>query len=193
MGRAVLGLDRLLALLAGVVLLVAGAATAAWGGGWLVRVWSAAPRQLQLKTATDTFAATWWPWAAGVTGAVLVLLGLWWLLAHLPRRGVGTLVLPGSDKHGRLLLEPAGAATAAAEVLEEFPGVRSAGSRVLRDRGQLVVELKALVEPTADLTAVVAATDAVSADLHQVLDRDDARARVHLSVARRARRLPRVH
>lgn len=193
MGRAVLGLNRVLTLLAGVVLLLLGLAAAAWGAGWLVQVWTTAPETLQLQTATDTFEMAWWPWAAGIAGAVFVLLGLWWLLAHLPRRGVGMLSLPGSAREGRLLVDPAGAASTAADVLGDTPGVRSSSSRVLRDRGQLVVELKAVVEPTADLTSVVAATDAVSADLQQVLGRDDARARVRLAVARRARKASRVH
>ncbi|WP_432561744.1 alkaline shock response membrane anchor protein AmaP [Kineococcus sp. SYSU DK003] len=193
MSRAVLGLDRFLALLAGIVLLVAGAATAAWGAGWLVRVWSRSPQTLQLQTASDTFTTAWWPWAVGIAGAVSALLGLWWLLAHLPRRGVGPLSLPGSGRAGRLLIDPSGAASTAAEVLQETFGVRSASSRVVRDRGQLVVELKATVEPDADLTSVVAATDDVAADLQQVLGRDDARARVRLAVARRRRHRPRVH
>lgn len=193
MGRAVLGLNRLLAVLAGLVLLILGLAAAAWGAGWLVKVWTSAPQTLQLKSASDTFAMAWWPWAAGIAGAVFILLGLWWLLAHLPHRGVGMLALPGSGKEGRLLIDPAGAASTAADVLGETPGVRSSSSRVLRDRGQLVVELKATVEPTADLTSVVTATDAVSADLQQVLGRDDARARVRLAVARRARNTSRVH
>ncbi|GAB3471713.1 alkaline shock response membrane anchor protein AmaP [Kineococcus endophyticus] len=192
MGRAVLGLDRLAAIVVGLVLLVLGLAAAAWGAGWLVQVWAAAPQQLTLQTATDTFATAWWPWAAGIAGAVCILLALWWLLAHLPRRGVGELSLKGSDKSGRLLIDPAGAAATAADVLAETPGIRSASSRVVRDRGQLVVAVKATVEPDADLQSVVTATDDVATDLAQVLGRDDARARVRLSVARRARHRTRV-
>ena len=192
MGRAVLGLDRLAAFVVGLVLLVVGLAAAAWGAGWLVRVWSAAPQQLTLQTATDTFATSWWPWAAGIAGALFVLLALWWLLAHLPRRGVGELSLKGSGGSGRLTVDPAGVAATAADVLADTPGVRSASSRVLRDRGQLVVAVKATVEPDADLQRVVEATDEVATDLAQVLGRDDARARVQLVVARRARRQTRV-
>ncbi|WP_328291472.1 alkaline shock response membrane anchor protein AmaP [Kineococcus sp. NBC_00420] len=192
MGRAVLGLNRFLALVLGLVLIVMGVAMVAWAAGWLVKVWSAAPKTLTLKTATDAFTMAWWPWAAGIAGAIFILLAVWWLLAHLPRRGVGVLSLPGSSKSGRLLIDPAGAASTAADVLAETSGVRSASSRVLRDRGQLVVALKAVVEPTADLRSVVTATDEVAADLAQVLGREDARARVQLGVARRARHQSRV-
>lgn len=193
MKRSVVGFDRVVVLLAGLVLLAVGAATAAWGAGRLDEVWTAAPQELQLKTATDAFAASWWPWAAGAAGVVFVLLALWWLAAHVPRRGAGTVSLPGTSRTGRLLIDPSAPAAVAAEVLAEAPGVRSSRGRVVRDRGRLVVELKATVEPDADLTAVVAATDAVTGDLAHVLGRDDARARVHLVVARSARHERRVH
>ncbi|GIF01856.1 hypothetical protein Ari01nite_93200 [Paractinoplanes rishiriensis] len=48
------------------------------------------------------------------------------------------------------------------------------------------------MDPRADLTEVIAATDAVATDLNAVLGRDDARARVVLSVARRTKTQPRV-
>ncbi|NIZ93341.1 hypothetical protein [Kineococcus rubinsiae] len=192
MSRSVVGLDRVLTLLAGLLVVAAGAAVAAWGGGWLVQVWAAAPRTLQLRTASDAFSASWWPWAAGAAGVVAALLALWWLLAHVPRNRVGDLPLRGSGRGGRLALDPSGAAATAADVLAATPGVRSASSRVVRERGSLVVDVSATVEPTADLTAVVVAADAVTADLRQVLGRDDTRARVRLGVARRARRQRRV-
>lgn len=192
MSRAVLGLDRLAALVVGLVLLLVGLAAAAWGADLLVRVWSSAPSRLDLKSVRDVLDMSWWTWVAGVGGAVLVLLALWWLLSHLPRRGVSTLSLRGSGSSGHLSVDPDGAASTAADILAETRGVRSASSRVLHDRGQLVVALKATVEPTADLHAVVEATDDVAADLAQVLGRDDARARIQLSVARRGRQQSRV-
>ncbi|MGI4895322.1 MAG: hypothetical protein ACRYF3_09435 [Janthinobacterium lividum] len=193
MSRAVLGLDRFMAFVAGLVLIVVGLAAAAWGAGWLDKVWSSAPQTLQLKTASDAFAESWWPWVAGIGGGVFILLALWWLLSHLPRRGVGPLTLPGSGKSGRLTVDPSGTAAIAADVLAETPGVRSASSRVLRDRGQLVVAVKATIEPTADLASVVSATDEVAADLRKVLGRDDARARFQLGVARHGRQQSRVN
>lgn len=192
MKRSVVGLDRVVVLLAGLVLLVVAAATAAWGLGRLNDVWPAAPQELQLKTATDAFAASWWPWASGGAGVLLVVLALWWLAAHLPRRGTGPVTLPGTSRSSRLLIDPSAPAAVAADVLAEAPGVRSTRGRVIRDRGSLVVELKATVEPDADLASVVAAADAVTGDLAHVMGRDDARARVHLSVARNGHRGRRV-
>ncbi|PRY15373.1 hypothetical protein [Kineococcus rhizosphaerae] len=193
MSRSVLGLDRVLAVLAALLLIVAGAATAAWGAGELDRVWAASPQRLNLQTASDVLATAWWPWVAGLVGVVLAVLAVWWLLAHIPRRGVPSLPLPGTARTGRLSIAPDAPVEVAADVLAETPGIRSARGRVLRDRGRLVVALDATVEPDADLLDVVAATDTVSAQLAEVLGRDDARARVRLRVARHARHQTRVH
>ncbi|WP_045741945.1 hypothetical protein [Actinoplanes rectilineatus] len=192
MRRSVLGLDRAAAILTGLLLVIAGAVIAGWYDGGLVRLWPSVSRELSTGGAGDVLDTAWWPWAAGAAGTLAVVLGLWWLAAHLPRRGAGLLVLPGSGASGRLLLDPAGTAGAAAEALADTPGFRSAHGRILHDRGELVVALTGTVDPRADLTTIVAAADSVAATLRAVLGRDDARARVRLSVARRARAQARV-
>ena len=192
MRRSVLGLDRVLAILLGLILLVAGLGAIAWYSGGLRRLWPEFPRRISTDGASDVLNTDWWPWAGGAAGALAVLLGIWWLLAHLPRRGAGTLVLPGSGKAGRLLADPAGIATTAAEVLADTPGIRSVHGRVIRDRGKLIVGLTGTIDPRGDLKEVVAAIDAVATDLRAVVGRDDIRARIQLSVARRPRARPRV-
>ena len=192
MRRSVLGLDRFLAIVLGLCLLVAGAAVASWYTGWLGDVWTATPKKLSTAGAADVVEMSWWPWAALGAGVLAVVLGLWWLIAHLPRRGVGMLVLPGSGKTGRLLVDPTGPAGAAADTLADTPGIRNAHAKVLRDRGELVVAITGTVDPSADLSEVAAAADAVTTDLQTVLGRDDARARVRFSVARHDRDRARV-
>jgi hypothetical protein len=192
MSRAVLALDRILTFLLGLLLLAAGAAAVAWWAGQLGRVWPTVPDTLSLGAASSAVGAPWWPWAAGVVGVVAMLLALRWLIAHVPRRNVGTLALPGTPGPGGLRIDPGAAATTAAQVLAEIPGVRSAHGTVHHDRGELVAALSATIEPTADLTTVVDHTERVSAELGHVLGIDAARCRVQLSVARRGRRLPRA-
>ncbi|WP_203790793.1 hypothetical protein [Paractinoplanes rishiriensis] len=192
MRRSVLGLDRVLAVLLGLILLLAGIGLAAWYNGTLRHLFPQFPKTLSTDGAGDVIDTSWWPWAIGGAGALATLLGLWWLIAHLPRRGVGLLVLPGSGKAGRLHVDPSGPTATAADVLADTPGIRTAHGKVQRDRGQLVVSLTATMDPRADLTEVIAATDAVATDLNAVLGRDDARARVVLSVARRTKTQPRV-
>lgn len=192
MKRSVLALDRTALLLLGLALLVLGAAAVAWGAGWLTRLWSASPDQLDLAPVTGALAAPWWPGASLAAGLVLGLLALWWLLAHRTHRSVGPLRLPGAGGRDRRTIDGSRAAGTAADVIAETRGVRSASGEVVTDRGQLLAALSVTVEPDADLGAVVAATDAAMADLSTVLGRDDVRARVHLDVARSARAQSRV-
>jgi hypothetical protein len=191
--RRVLGLDRFLALLLGLVLVALGAAVGAWGLGQLTRVWPSAPGQVSTGPVTNALGASWWAGAAAAGAVVLGLLGLWWLLAHIPRRSTGgPLRLSGSDRSGALSVDGSAAAQTAAEVLAETPGVRSASGKVVSDRGQLVAEISVTAEPSVDLTELAEAVERTTADLNTVLGRSDLRGRVAVHIARRERSQPRV-
>lgn len=190
--RSVLGLDRLATFVAGLVLLALGVAMVLWWGGWLESIWPQAPEELTLRTATDAFAAPWWGWGSLLAGVVVGLLGLWWLLAHRTHRSTGPVRLEGSDSSGGLLLDGSAAVSTAAGVLSGARGVRGARGRLVRDRGELVAEVSAVVEPTADLRHVVAEAEEALADLAAVLGRPDVAGRVRLDVARDTRRESRV-
>lgn len=184
MTRRVLGWDRTATLLVAVVLLALGAAAVLWGADQLTRLWPGAPQQLSTAPATDVYARGWWRAASTAAGVVLALLGLWWLLAHLPRTRVGALRLPGSGPAGRSSLEGGSAVAVAAELLAEAPGVRTASGRLREHRGQVIAEMSLTAGPHADLGALARSIEDVSADLAQVLSRDDVRARVRVKVAR---------
>lgn len=188
MSRAVLVLDRVVAFVVGLVLLAVGVAAVLW---WL-GTFASWPARLDTSGVRDLTGQTWWPWAIGLVGVVLILLGLRWLVGHLPARGASQLKLPGSDASGRLVAQISPVARAAAEVFEQAPGVRSASATIREARGQLIVRLNATIEQQADLGAVAAAADQVSADLARVLQRDDIHCQVNLGVAQRARAMPRV-
>ena len=188
MSRGVIVFDRFAAFLVGSVLVGAGAFALVW---WL-DLFSWLPPALNTAPVTDTTSQTWWPWVAGLVGAVLVLVGLRWLAGHIPHGRVGELTLPGSGTQGKLRAAATPVAKAAAEVLEAAPGVRSASGRVLRERGQLVARLGATIEAEADLQAITSAADQVAADLARVLERDDLHCQIQLKVATRSRPLPRV-
>ena len=188
MSRGVIAFDRFASFLVGIVLVAAGAFALVW---WL-DLFSWLPRALNTSPVTDAISRPWWPWVAGLVGAVLVLLGLRWLAGHLPSSRVGELTLPGSGRQGKLRAAATPVAKNAAEVLEGTPGVRSVSGRMLRERGQLVARLDATIEAGADLQAITSAADQVAADLAKVLERDDLRCQVQLKVATRSRSLPRV-
>ena len=188
MSRALVTLDRLMAFLVGLVLIAVGAAAALWWRG----TFPSWPTTIRTRTAVDLTSQPWWPWAAGLLGVALVLLGLRWLAAHLPGRGISQLTLPGSTPAGRLLAQVRPVANAAAEALEHTPGVRSASATIREERGQLIARLNATIEQQADLHAVAAAADHVSANLASVLQRDDMHCQVNLAVAHRNRSQSRV-
>lgn len=191
MSRSVLALDRVAVLVLGLVLLVVGVAAVGWQLGFLAEVWPDVPDSVDVDsgrlTDSSRYAAI-----AGATGVLLVVLGLWWLFAHLPRRAVGSLRLPAGEGSGRLVVDPGPAVSTAAVELAEDPMIRDAKGAVLADRGELVVRLRATVDPDADLEAVVAVCDRVLLDLAVVLPADRLRSRVELSVLRRAAGAPRV-
>lgn len=192
MSRRTLALDRFLALVLGLVLLVGGAALVAWPTGWLDQLLGQEAGTLSTGPVTDALGASWWTGAAAAAAVVLAVLAVWWLVAHVPRQSAGTLTLTGSGRSGQLTIDPDGPAQAAADELATVAGVRSARGTVNRERGRLVVVLDATVEQRADLAEIAAEADRITATLYHVLGRRDARARVRLSVARRDRSYDRV-
>jgi hypothetical protein len=193
MSRRVLAWDRIAVFVVAVVLLALGAAVALWGAGQLTRLWAGAPDRLSTSGVTATYGQSWWRAVSIAAGAVLTLLGLWWLLAHVPRTHVGALRLPGSGSHGRLSVDGDSAVAVAADVLADVRGVRSATGRLKQTRGQILAEMSVTAGPGTDLAQLSAQIDAVSADLAQVLGRDDVRARVRVRIARRDQALSRVN
>jgi len=192
MSRRVLGWDRIATFVVALVLLAVGVAALLWGAGQLARLWASAPDQVTTSAVSDVYGYPWWRAVSIAAGVVLTLLGLWWLAAHLPRTHVAPLRLPGSGAGGRSSVDGSAAVSTAMEVLAEVPGVRSASGRLKQTRGQVVAEMAVTAGPSTDLSALSASIDAVSADLAQVLSREDVRSRVRVRIARRDQASARV-
>lgn len=178
MTRVTVSIDRLATLVVAVVLAVVGLLALDWRYDGLLDL----PASTSTGAAADLTGATWWPWAVGAVGVLLVLLGLRWLWSHVRSSTVSQLNLPGTGEQGRLRVNAKAAASAAAATLSNSPWVRSARGRVTRDQGQLVVALHADVAPEADLQDVAALCDSTAADLARVLRRPDLHCRVRLHV-----------
>ncbi len=188
MRRGVIALDRAVGTVLGLSLLTAGGALIAWRYGELPS------ERLTAGPFTDPTSAEWWPWATGAGGVLAILLGLWWLARHLPRRVGGRFALPGGDRSGRLSADAHSAVDAAAQALARTPGIRDGSGQVVADRGQLVAELTCTIEPTADLDAVHAAASRTAAELATVVALPTLHTRIRLRVARtdKSTPLPRV-
>ena len=118
-------------------------------------------------------------------GVVLVLLGLRWLLAHLPQRGVRQVALPGSSAEGRLRADLGSVADAVATELGRLPGVRSASGRTLDDRDRRTIDVSVVLDPHARPAEVRHGVDVAVGRLAAALG-DACAVRVRLRVSRRS-------
>ncbi len=190
--RTTLLLDRLATFVLALLLLAGGALGVWWWSGRDV-AGTTLPGTARTSPVSDALDTSWVAWVAAVVGVVLALVALRWILAHLRRGGVSRLRLDGSGDAGRNEVLAGKALGAAADAFATTEGVRSARGVVVKDRGQLVARIDATVEPAADLAHVADRADEVTAQLHDVLGRDDLHAAVRLRVAARGRALSRVH
>ncbi|MGB2722075.1 MAG: hypothetical protein WBG53_12740 [Rhodococcus sp. (in: high G+C Gram-positive bacteria)] len=191
MKRATASVDRTSTAVVGLALIALGGGAIAWERGEL-------PGRERLDAAfVDTAVdAGWWPWALGAAAIVLVLLGLWWLLAHLPRRSVGTVAFASTadaDVDGRLSVDLGTAARSAAKSLATHEGVVSATGRSVSDRGQRVVEITATLDPAVtSLDKVAGAAAQMRNDIVTSLDGTPAAVRILLQCGQSRKQAVRV-
>jgi hypothetical protein len=193
---APLAVARVVAVVLGILLVVAGLAAMAWSLDLLGEVWPQAPDQLATAGAQDVAQQIWWPWVLGVVGVVLALLALWWLTALVPTPAVRTLDLPGSGAAGHLWVDAGETADAAVRTLAERiwstpDGGRGRG-RVVTEGGRLVLDTRVPLSLDVDLADAAQAADGTAALVHDVLGRDDLLYRAVFHLPSSSRRLGRV-
>ncbi|WP_166353762.1 hypothetical protein [Phytoactinopolyspora limicola] len=148
MRRGAAGTERVVVFVMGLLLLAAGAAAVAWRQDWI----SGAVDQLDAGPVLDWTDTRWWPWAVGGAGIVLTVVGVAWLAAHLRRRTVHRLELSGSGRGGRLTVSCDALVESARDTLEGATGLQLRSGRVIVDeRGERLVDLRAGIDPGADL------------------------------------------
>lgn len=151
MTRRTVAVDRVLVLLAGLVLLAVGVLAVLWQLGRL----PGAPEHLVMAPGVaDAPRQGWWGSALAVAGLVLVGLGLWWLLAHLARSRPTRLGLPGSSPQGRLSYDVGAVADAAARSLGTRPDVTNVRSTAAYAKGRPLADLKATTSARADVASI---------------------------------------
>jgi hypothetical protein len=173
-------LDRAATLVVGLLLAAAGAAAVLWPTH-LVR---GVPDRISAGPVVRATASTWWPWELGGAGVLLVLIGLVWLVAHVPTRKPPVLRVPGTSEPGLITVNLDGVASAAAATLEREPDVQSAKGKAVTDRGVATVELTVTVAHPAGLAGVIAAVTTTCAHIARAAGTSAVAARTVLQVAR---------
>ncbi|MDR3663148.1 MAG: hypothetical protein P4L86_22660 [Mycobacterium sp.] len=154
-------LDRAATLVAGIVVTAIGAAAVLWPTH-LVRD---APERISTGPVVRATSSTWWPWALAGAGTLLVLIGLVWLISHVPIRKAPVLRVSGTTDPGFITVNLEGVASAAAVALEQESNVQAAKGRAVVDRGAPTVELTVTVAHPAGLAGVISAIDTTCAHI----------------------------
>lgn len=179
--------DRAATLVAGVVLACLGAAAALWPSH-LVR---AAPDHISTGPVVHATTSTWWPWELAGAGILLVVLGLVWLIAHVPVRKTQALRVRGTTDPGFITVNLDAVASAAAAALEQESVVQSAKGKAIADRRTSLVELTVTAAHPSGVADVVSAIDTALADVARVTggagDTVAARAVVQIAKTKRSR------
>lgn len=162
MNRAPARLDRSLSLLFAVALVAGGGVLLDHRLHW-VRDW---PERADLSSVRRVFAESWMPWAAGAAGGILVLAGLWLLLAQLRRSTVSRIRLRASDAGGALAVDTRSLNTVVTASLEREGGLQAGHASVVDDRavGQMVL-VRGQVDPRTDGPDLIAGARAYERDV----------------------------
>lgn len=185
MKRATASLDRVGTAVLGVAAMALGGAAIAWERGKFPN-----HERIDASGVETTVDAGWWPWATGAAAIVLLLLGVWWLLAHFARRSVGAIAfanagVPDTEVNGSLKVDLGTVARSAARDLAAHDGIVSAAGRSISDRGQRVVEISATLDPTvASLAEVADAAAGTRRDVVASLDGTPTAVRILLHAGR---------
>ncbi|MDX1872464.1 hypothetical protein SBI67_10055 [Mycolicibacterium sp. 120266] len=173
-------LDRAATLVAGLALAAIGALAVLWPTHAVRRI----PDEISTGPLVRVTTSTWWPWGLAGAGVLLVLIGLVWLVSHVPSRKAPVLRVPGTADLGVITVNLDGVASAAASALEREPDVQSAKGKAVTDRGIATVELTVTVAHPAGLSGVITAVNATSADIARATGTSALAARTVLQVAK---------
>jgi len=154
-------LDRAATLIAGIATTAIGAAAVLWP----THLVGAAPEHISMGPVVRATTSRWWPWELAGAGALLMLIGLVWLISHVPIRKAPVLRVPGATGPGFIAVNLDGVASAAAAALNQESNVQSAKGRAFTEHGAATVELTVTVAHPAALAGVISAIDTTCTDI----------------------------
>jgi len=170
--RRTRGTDRAATVLLGLVLI----ALAALLWEWRLDLTGLLDTEGEVAGVGSVVTSDWWPWVAAAVGLALGVLGLLWLLAHLPRPTRGTTRLSASDATGRLEADHASLAKALAERWASLAPVTGTRGRTSPDAPDVVL-LTGHVELEADAADILDAAAQVEREVVEAFPDLDVRVR----------------
>lgn len=170
--RRTRSIDRSVTLLVGLALVAL--ALLAWE--WRLDLLGWFQPTLRTDGADGVLDSSWFPWVEAVAGVLLGLLGLLWLVAHLPRPTRGRSRIEGSDATGRLEVEVAPLARTLADRWSELAPVTGVRGRTAPDASDLV-ELIGHVDVEADADALLEGTERLETEVEQAFPDGSVRVR----------------
>ena len=184
MTRLATSIDRLAALLLGVLLIVLGLGLLVWNTDWLPHI----PQAITAPGLVTASGTHWWPWALAVAGILLIVLALRWLFTHTPQAKIKTQRLSGAEKNGVIDVDLKHVAGAAAHALEQHPDVDSAKGRAIFDRGTRTIALDVTTNSPTLLTELTGPIDAVGRHIAEVIGEANVATRTTIHVTKHPRR-----
>ena len=161
MKRGAAVINRLLVLVVGLALAVAGAGALAWDRG------VATVRKAASHLDRDQVAAVpdqpWWHWALGAAIAVGVILAVVVLVVDLARRRAAPSTMLETFTDTAVAIDLGPIADGVAVELGRLPGVRRARGRAVSDRGLDTIQVTLDADPHCDIAALVRSAERVAA------------------------------
>ena len=149
--------NRTWLIILGIVLLAAGVLAALIAGGALENTGAAAPSEPLLEDGEGFLGGRYAPWGVLLCGVVLGLLGLWWLLAQIPRtRSAGTFRLQEDPARGITVCDPQVLAAAVGRETDLLPGVVGSTVRLRGTADEPDLAMKVTVNSDADVQGIIA-------------------------------------
>ena len=164
---------------------------------WNLDVIKDHPARIEIPWAEDLVDHSWWPWAVGGVGVLLVLLALRWLISHVPLRRVKEITVPGSNSHNSITADLGAVAEGASASLEDFDEVSRVRGKALVDRGVRIVELRVIlrrsvVSGSETLSELVSRVTGTGDQVAVVVGDPSVATRTHIAVESAKRDEPRT-
>lgn len=180
MTRKLVTLDRLAGIVVALTLVAVGLLLVDWKLDLLLGL----PSVLHVPGLLKTAALGWWPLFTAVLAVVLVLVGLRWLFAHLPRVHSSRAKLGESSAEGRIRLDTGSVANATAAHIESETVLPEVHGRVREVRGHPLVQIDARCAVRTDVAEVRERADQVTADIARAFPSGDIPLRVVVDAPR---------